>query len=483
MALRTQVPASIRPVTTPAEDPVLMSKIIRLALPGWVVGRPRIDKLITQGARGPLTILTGPPGAGKTMALASWAAGVAGPGRVAWITLDRYDNRPKVFWSYVVAALRRSGIAVPRVVPGPARDAVDHDFLLHLASVLAAQDAPVVLVLDDFHLVTEPAILDGVGYVLGYARPALHLVISSRMDPLLPLHRYRLAGELTEIRASDLAFSMPESGLLLSHHDISMSPAAVQRLTERTEGWAAGLRLAALSLDGHPDPEQFVKELEAEDSAVTSYLVDEVLNAQPATVRNLLLRTSILDSVSTDLATELTRRPARRRHAERTGPGQRLRAATGARLVPLSLAVRRRAAAQAAQRLPGPAARPAPAGGPLVPAARGGWPKRCSMRPRPGLAAGGRDHPRRAGHRPAHRAAPRSLAGRSVPPDAPAPGPGPAAAAAHDGRAGTGRRRPGPVRLVTGRGRDRAGPGCRPGGAAQPAGRGADPAGLGPADR
>ena len=309
MALRTQVPASIRPVTTPAEDPVLMSKIIRLALPGWVVGRPRIDKLITQGARGPLTILTGPPGAGKTMALASWAAGVAGPGRVAWITLDRYDNRPKVFWSYVVAALRRSGIAVPRVVPGQARDAVDHDFLLHLASVLAAQDAPVVLVLDDFHLVTEPAILDGVGYVLGYARPALHLVISSRMDPLLPLHRYRLAGELTEIRASDLAFSMPESGLLLSHHDISMSPAAVQRLTERTEGWAAGLRLAALSLDGHPDPEQFVKELEAEDSAVTSYLVDEVLNAQPATVRNLLLRTSILDSVSTDLATELTGDP------------------------------------------------------------------------------------------------------------------------------------------------------------------------------
>jgi len=286
-----------------------MSKIIRPALPGWVVGRPRIEKLITQGARGPLTVLTGPPGAGKTMALASWALGVAGPGRVAWITLDRYDNRPKIFWSYVVAALRRSGIAVPRVVPGSARDAVDHDFLLRLASVLAAQDGPVVLVLDDFHLVTEPAILDGVGYVLRYARPALHLVISSRMDPLLPLHRYRLAGELTEIRASDLAFSVPESTLLLSHHDISMSPAALQRLTERTEGWAAGLRLAALSLDGHPDPEQFVKELEAEDSAVTSYLVDEVLNAQPATVRSLLLRTSILDSVSTDLASELTGDP------------------------------------------------------------------------------------------------------------------------------------------------------------------------------
>jgi LuxR family transcriptional regulator, maltose regulon positive regulatory protein len=304
MASSTYVPAPSRPAAAATEDPVLVSKIIRPVLPGWVVGRPRIDKLIAQGARGPLTILTGPPGAGKTMALASWAAGVTGPARVVWITLDRYDDRPKVFWSYVVAALRRSGITVPRVAPGPTRDAVDHEFLLRLASLLATQDAPVVLVLDDFHLVTEQAILDGVDYLLRSARPALHLVISSRMDPLLPLHRFRLAGELTEIRASELAFSVPESSLLLAHHDISLSRAAVQRLTQRTEGWAAGLRLAALSLDGHPDPEQFVKELEAEDSAVTSYLVDEVLNAQPAAVRNLLLRTSILDCVSTDLASE-----------------------------------------------------------------------------------------------------------------------------------------------------------------------------------
>ena len=161
MASSTYVPAPSRPSVAAAEDPVLVSKIIRPVLPGWVVGRPRIDKLIAQGAAGPLTILTGPPGAGKTMALASWAAGTTGPSRVAWITVDRYDNRPTVFWSYVVAALRRSGITVPRVVPGPARDAVDHDFLLRLASLLAGQDAPVVLVLDDFHLVSEPAVLDG----------------------------------------------------------------------------------------------------------------------------------------------------------------------------------------------------------------------------------------------------------------------------------------------------------------------------------
>ena len=126
------------------------------------------------------------------------------------------------------------------------------------------------------------------------------------MDPLLPLHRYRLAGELTEIRANDLTLSVSESGAILARHGITLSAAALQCLTGRTEGWAAGVRLAALSLDGHPDPEQFVKELDAEDSAITSYLVDEVLNAQPASVRDLLLQTSILDCVCADLAGELT---------------------------------------------------------------------------------------------------------------------------------------------------------------------------------
>jgi LuxR family transcriptional regulator, maltose regulon positive regulatory protein len=194
-----------------ADDPILTSKITIPTLPDWVVPRPRVEKLIAAGARGPLTVVTGPPGAGKTMAIALWAASVS-PDAVVWITLDRYDNRPKVFWSYVVAALRGAAITVPRAMSAPIRPAVDHGFLLRLASVLAARDTPVTMVLDDLHLVTEPAILDGLAYVLRNATPALHLVMSSRMDPLLPLHRYRLAGDLTEVRADDLAFSVPESG-------------------------------------------------------------------------------------------------------------------------------------------------------------------------------------------------------------------------------------------------------------------------------
>ncbi len=289
---------------TSTNDPILVSKITVPSLPGWVVARPRVEKLIADGSRGPLTTVTGPPGAGKTMAVALWAAS-ASPGPIVWITLDRYDSRPKVFWSYVVAALRRAGLTVPRGLSAPSRAAVDHGFLLRLASVLAAQETPVRLVLDDLHLVTEPAIHDGLAYVLRNATPGLHLVVSSRMDPLLPLHRYRLASELAEIRADDLAFTLPESRSILVHHGVTLSETALECLTGRTEGWAAGVRMAALSLDGHPDPEQFVKKLDADDNAVTGYLVDEVLNAQDSSVRELLLRTSILDCVSADLATEL----------------------------------------------------------------------------------------------------------------------------------------------------------------------------------
>ena len=306
MGIDTDLRGTARP-KEPAghDDPVLASKLTVPHLPGWVVARSRVDQLIAAGARGPLTIVTGPPGAGKTMAVALWAAASHPPGTVVWITLDHYDNRPRVFWSYVVAALRRAGIEVPRVLTAPARSAVDHGFLLGLASVLAAQDTPVIMVLDDLHMLTEPVVLDGLAYVLRNAAPGLHLVASSRMDPLLPLHRYRLMGELAEIRADDLAFSVAESGLLMAQHGITLSTASLERLTGATEGWAAGVRLAALSMNGHDDPEQFTKELDAEDSAVTGYLVDEVLNTQPAPVRDLLLRTSILDCVSADLASEL----------------------------------------------------------------------------------------------------------------------------------------------------------------------------------
>ena len=288
-----------------ADDPVLTSKITAPGVPSWTVQRPRISKLIAQGAQNPLTVITGGPGAGKTMALTLWAA--AHPAALAWVTLDDYDNQPRVFWSYVVAALHRAGIAVPRAWPAAARgQAVNHAFLVKFAAAMAVQDPPVTLVLDDFHLLTEPRVLDGLEYVLRNAGRGLHLVVASRMDPLLPLHRYRLGGQLTEIRTGDLIFSSPEARLLVAQHGVELSAESLDSLIRRAEGWAAGLRLAAISMAGHPDPGQFVKEFAAEDSAVTGYLVQEVLDAQPARVRDFLLRTSILDRVSADIAAELT---------------------------------------------------------------------------------------------------------------------------------------------------------------------------------
>ena len=236
------------------------------------------------------------------MALALWAA--AEHVTVAWVGLDEFDNRPGVFWSYVVAALRRSGVALPAALPAVRRPDAGHAFLLGLASALAAQDPPVTLVLDDLHLLTDPKLLDGLGYLLRNTGAGLRLVVSARMDPL-PLHRYRLAGELTEIRASDLAFSTAEAGLLLARHGRTMPADLVACLTRRTEGWAAGLHLAAISMGTHRDPDQFVTELITEDSVLTGYLVAEGLSTQSPEARDVLLSTSILDRVSAEAASEL----------------------------------------------------------------------------------------------------------------------------------------------------------------------------------
>ncbi len=298
-----RVAARARRPAVSAGVPIVAAKITAPGVPGWAVSRPRITKLIAQGTRWcPLTVVTGPAGAGKTTALALWAA--TQPGAVAWVGLDEFDNRPRVFWASVVAALRRTGVAMPRALPAARARGGGHVFLLWLAGVLAAQDPPVTLVLDDLHLLTNHEVLDGLDYLLRNAASGLRLVVAARMDTL-PLHRYRLAGELTEIRAGDLAFTVAEAGLLLARYGSALPAGSVECLTRRTEGWAAGLRLAGISISTHPDPDRFAGELITEDSALTGYLVEEVLNVQPPEVRDVLLSTSILEDISAEAANEL----------------------------------------------------------------------------------------------------------------------------------------------------------------------------------
>ena len=152
-------------------DLILVSKVTVPGVPDWAVPRPRITKMIAEGMRRcPLTVVTGPAGAGKTMALALWAA--TEPGPVAWVGLDGYDNRPRVFWPYVVAALGEAGVSAAKTLPTVVRGRTGADvFLLRLASALAAQDPPVTLVLDDLHLLADPTVLDGLDYVLRNAGP------------------------------------------------------------------------------------------------------------------------------------------------------------------------------------------------------------------------------------------------------------------------------------------------------------------------
>ena len=151
-------------------DPILAVKVTAPDVPDWALQRPRITKLIAHGTRRcPLTVVTGPVGAGKTMALAVWSAAESGP--VAWISVDEYDSRPGAFWSYLVAALRRSGVAMPKALPATVRGrTAEHLFLLRLASVLAVQNPPLTLVVDDVHLLTEPSVLNGLDFLLRNAR-------------------------------------------------------------------------------------------------------------------------------------------------------------------------------------------------------------------------------------------------------------------------------------------------------------------------
>ena len=245
-----QVAARARRPAVSAGVPIVAAKITAPRVPDWALTRPRITELIAEGMRWcPLTLVTAPAGSGKTMALSLWAA--AEPGTVAWVTVDRFDNRPGVFWAYVVAALRRSGVAVPAALPSARGRDAGRVFLLWLAAALAAQDPPVTLVLDDLHLLTDPTVLDGLDYVMRNTGSGLRLLVAARMDPLLPLHRHRLAGELTEIRASDLAFTVAEAGELDGPARLH-ADGGLAGVPHPAHGGLGGRPAPGRDLDGHP---------------------------------------------------------------------------------------------------------------------------------------------------------------------------------------------------------------------------------------
>ncbi|WP_328876443.1 LuxR C-terminal-related transcriptional regulator [Streptomyces sp. NBC_00287] len=290
----------------PLGTPYLPGRFAIPARPPTFLRRGRLQRHLDLGRTTPLTMVNGAAGAGKTLLVADWAASLDGP--VVWLTADA-GQTPGLFWAYLLEALHHQDVLAPAEVGFPA-DAhrVDRKLLARLAVGLAARERPVVVVLDEFERVTGPAVSEQVEFVLRHAWPGLRLVLVTRTEPLLPLHRYRAAGTLTEVRNADLAFTPEEAVGLLGLHGLELSVDAARALVERTGGWAAGLRLCALAAQEADDAETCLKEFEAGHSTVADYLLDEVLKRQPAETQDLLLRVSVLERFSPGLANTLTGR-------------------------------------------------------------------------------------------------------------------------------------------------------------------------------
>jgi LuxR family transcriptional regulator, maltose regulon positive regulatory protein len=272
---------------------------------GRIVPRHELFERLSSAAR--VTEVSAPAGSGKTFLLRSWidAAGVADT--TAWVTIPRGGVDPQGFWLKALDALRETVVGAPlvRELTG-APDLDGWSILERLLDDLRSLEQPVWLVIDDLHELRSEEALRQLELLLMRAPDELRFLLATRHDLRLGLHRLRLEGGLTEIRASDLRFTAAEARALFETAGLELSDPAIALLEARTEGWAAGLRLAALSLAGHADPERFAAEFSGTERTVAEYLLAEVLERQPEEIKRLLLRTSILDQVNGELAERLT---------------------------------------------------------------------------------------------------------------------------------------------------------------------------------
>jgi LuxR family maltose regulon positive regulatory protein len=271
------------------------------------VQRPELFDRLDHGMQGPLTLVTGPAGAGKTLLLSSWLVARPQTGPVAWLALEPADARPGRFWNALLKLVQLATAGELPPVRGPADD-IDDDFVAGLSGAVQTLRQPVTVVLDDFEQLRSQLVIESLDRFLRSPQRGLRLVIASRLDPGLSLQRLRLAGQLTELRSSDLALRPDEAGRLFELHGLELTTEQVAKLQERTEGWVGGLTLAALSLRGHPDPDAFVRTFAGDERTVADYLIEEVLHHQPVAVRDFLLRTSVVDELEPDLADALTGR-------------------------------------------------------------------------------------------------------------------------------------------------------------------------------
>jgi LuxR family transcriptional regulator, maltose regulon positive regulatory protein len=304
-------PSTTTPVAAaaPERDRLLATKLYAPRPRPGFLARPRLTERLTQGTAGALTLVCAPAGFGKTSLLGDWARHSRQP--VAWLSLDQGDSDPARFWRYVAAALdeQRPGVGqrVDALLQGgqPPPEAV----ATVIVNQLVTEPEVVVLVLDDYHLVEAPPVHQSLELLLERLPSQLRLVLASRADPPLPLARLRARGQLAELREADLRFTLEEAAALLrTAVGPELPEAAVAALGDRTEGWVAGLQLAALSLQGQDDIGAFVEGFSGSHRYVLDYLAEEVLDRQPEPLRAFLLETSILERLSGPLSAAVTGR-------------------------------------------------------------------------------------------------------------------------------------------------------------------------------
>ncbi|MCK5646987.1 MAG: hypothetical protein KAH97_09415, partial [Anaerolineales bacterium] len=290
------------------DTPLLHTKLYIPQLPSNHVARPHLVQKLNQGLEGKLTLVAAPAGFGKTSLLSEWVHQSAH--RVAWLSLDNDDNDLARFLAYVIAAIQeideRIGLDLQTSLQAPQPPPIEI-LLTMLVNEIDTIENNFSLVLDDYQVITTAAIHEAINFLLTNAPPQMHLLIASRADPFLPLPRFRARGQMIELRADDVRFTPQETGVYLNHvMGLGLSSDHIASLQKRTEGWIAGLHLAALSMKGMENPAQFISTLIGDDRYIIDYLVDEVLAQRPSGTKDFLLKTSILERMNASLCDAVT---------------------------------------------------------------------------------------------------------------------------------------------------------------------------------